>query len=39
MPQKPRIEFSGAFYRVIVRGNQKQRVYKDPADFQKYILC
>jgi len=38
MPRKPRIEFSGAFYHVIVRGNQKQRVFKDPADFQKYLL-
>jgi len=38
MPRKPRIEFNGAFYHVIVRGNQKQRVFKDAADFQKYIL-
>ncbi len=38
MPRKSRIEFSGAFYHVIVRGNQKQRVFKDPADFQKYLL-
>ncbi len=38
MPRKPRIEFSGAFYHVIVRGNQKQRVFKEPADFQKYLL-
>jgi REP element-mobilizing transposase RayT len=38
MPRKPRIEFSGAFYHVIVRGNQKQRIFKDPADFQKYLL-
>jgi putative transposase len=38
MPRKPRIEYSGAFYHVIVRGNQKQRVFKDAADFQKYLL-
>ena len=38
MPRKPRIEFSGAFYHVIVRGNQKQRVFRDAADFQKYLL-
>jgi putative transposase len=38
MPRKPRIEYSGAFYHVIVRGNQKQRIFKDPADFQKYLL-
>jgi putative transposase len=38
MPRKPRIEYSGAFYHVIVRGNQKQRIFKDQADFQKYLL-
>lgn len=38
MPRKPRIEYSGAFYHVIVRGNQKQRVFKNAADFQKYLL-
>ncbi|MDA8099424.1 MAG: transposase [Nitrospiraceae bacterium] len=38
MARKPRIEFSGAFYHVIVRGNQKQRIFKDTADFQKYLL-
>jgi hypothetical protein len=38
MPRKPRIEYSGAFYHVIVRGNQKQRIFKDAADFQKYLL-
>ena len=38
MPRKPRIEFSGAFYHVIARGNQKQRIFKDQADFRKYLL-
>ena len=38
MPRKPRIEFSRAFYHVIVRGSQKQRVFKDATDFQKYLL-
>lgn len=38
MPRKPRIEYSGAFYHVITRGNQKQRIFKDSADFQKYLL-
>ncbi len=33
-----RIECSGAFYHVIARGNQKQRIFKDQADFQKYLL-
>ena len=38
MPRKPRIEYSGAFYHVIARGNQKQRIFKDHADFQRYLL-
>lgn len=38
MSRKPRIEYSGAFYHVIARGNQKQRIFKDQADFQKYLL-
>ena len=38
MPRKPRIEYTGAFYHVITRGNQKQKIFKDTADFQKYLL-
>ncbi len=37
MARKPRIEFDGAFYHVIVRGNQRQKVFKDRDDFSKYI--
>jgi len=37
MPRKPRIEYEGAFYHVITRGNQKQKIFKSPADYQKYI--
>ena len=37
MARKPRIEYEGAFYHVITRGNQRQRVFKDDNDFQKYI--
>ncbi len=37
MPRKPRIEYAGAFYHVITRGNQKQSVFKDSTDFQKYL--
>ncbi len=33
-----RIEYPGAFYHVIVRGNQRQRIFKEPADYQKYLL-
>ena len=38
MSRKPRIEYSGAFYHVVARGNQKQRIFKDADDFQKYLL-
>lgn len=38
MPRKPRIEYSGAFYHVITRGNQKQKIFKDQSDYQKYLL-
>lgn len=37
MPRKPRIEYSGAFYHVITRGNQKQKIFKDTADFEKFL--
>jgi REP element-mobilizing transposase RayT len=29
MARKPRVEFEGAFYHVIVRGNQRQRIFRD----------
>jgi hypothetical protein len=29
MARKPRVEFDGAFYHVIVRGNQRQRTFHD----------
>lgn len=37
MARKPRIEFKGAFYHVITRGNQRQKVFKDEEDFQEYL--
>jgi REP element-mobilizing transposase RayT len=37
MPRKPRIEFEGAFYHVITRGNQRQKIFKSPEDYQKYL--
>ncbi|HUJ17092.1 MAG TPA: transposase [Nitrospirota bacterium] len=37
MPRKPRIEFEGAFYHVITRGNQRQKIFKSLADYQKYL--
>jgi putative transposase len=37
MARKPRIEFEGAFYHVIARGNQRQKIFKDEEDFKKYL--
>jgi len=37
MARKPRIEYEGAFYHVITRGNQKQKIFKDPLDYRKFI--
>lgn len=37
MPRKPRIEFEGAFYHVITRGNQRQKIFRDNADYEKYL--
>ena len=37
MARKPRIEFEGAFYHVLTRGNQKQKIFRDTGDFQKYL--
>ncbi|MBI4710800.1 MAG: transposase [Nitrospirae bacterium] len=37
MARKPRIEYEGAFYHVITRGNQRQKTFKDKEDFLKYL--
>jgi REP element-mobilizing transposase RayT len=37
MPRPPRIEFSGAFYHVTVRGNNKQYIFLDDHDRLKYL--
>ncbi|QQR80651.1 MAG: transposase [Deltaproteobacteria bacterium] len=36
MARPPRLHFTGAFYHVIVRGNQRQNVFRNEADYQKY---
>jgi len=38
MARKPRIEYEGAFYHVITRGNQRQRVFKDRDDYERYLM-
>ncbi len=37
MARKPRVEFDGAFYHVIVRGNQRQRTFHDDPDRITYL--
>ncbi len=37
MARKPRVEFSGALYHVICRGNQRQVIFRNDAD-RKYYL-
>ena len=37
MARKPRVEFSGAFYHVIARGNHRQALFRDDADRTTYL--
>ena len=37
MARKPRVEFEGAFYHVIVRGNQRRRIFRDDGDRLYYL--
>jgi hypothetical protein len=37
MARKPRVEFAGAFYHVIVRGNQRQNIFRDDKDRLAYL--
>lgn len=37
MARKPRIEFPGAFYHVITRGNNRQRIFADNTDYQSFL--
>jgi REP element-mobilizing transposase RayT len=37
MGRKPRVEYAGAFYHVICRGNQRQVIFRSDAD-RKYFL-
>jgi REP element-mobilizing transposase RayT len=37
MARRPRVEFAGAFYHVICRGNQRQRIFRDDHDRKRYL--
>lgn len=34
--RKPRIEYEGAFYHMITRGNRREQIFRDRKDFLKY---
>jgi putative transposase len=38
MPRGPRILLSGVCYHIINRGNQKQTLFIETSDFEKYLL-
>lgn len=37
MARKPRVEFPGAFYHVIARGNRRAVIFHDAADYTAYL--
>lgn len=37
MARKPRIDFPGAFFHVIARGNQRTRIFHDDSDYGAYL--
>ncbi|PIU64015.1 MAG: hypothetical protein COS84_08920 [Armatimonadetes bacterium CG07_land_8_20_14_0_80_40_9] len=36
MARKPRIEYKGALYHIISRGNNRQEIFKEEADYERY---
>ena len=37
MARKPRLEFPGAFYHVIARGNRRATIFHEDADWTAYL--
>jgi REP element-mobilizing transposase RayT len=37
MARKPRVEFAGALYHVITRGNNRQSIFRDHQDYHAYL--
>jgi len=37
MPRKPRIEFPGALYHVIARGNNRQKIFLGEKDYSRFL--
>lgn len=39
MPRKPRVEYEGAVYHVMCRGDHGEAVYEDDADRRAFLEC
>lgn len=37
MARKPRIEFDGALYHVVARGNRKEDIFRSRGDYERYL--
>ena len=37
MARKPRIEFDGALYHVVARGNRKEAIFRTQSDYERYL--
>jgi REP element-mobilizing transposase RayT len=37
MARRPRVEFTGVFYHVICRGNQRQKIFRNDRDRKRYL--
>lgn len=37
MPRKPRIEYPGAFYHIICRGNNREQLFKEERDYKMFL--
>ena len=37
MPKGPRIFIENACYHIIARGNNRQRIFKENEDYEKYL--
>jgi REP element-mobilizing transposase RayT len=39
MPRKIRIEYPGAIYHVINRGNRREKIFRDDLDYQRFLVA
>lgn len=37
MPRGPRVQFPGGMYHVICRGNNRERIFRDDSDRERYL--